>query len=310
MRTALLLLVITPGLAFAQAGRFLLSAGEVTLVRAAQEIRPAAGAAVEPGDTIRVGPRSNVQIRMSDGSIISLRSDTVFRIDEYVYSGRGEDSDRSIFSLVRGGLRTVTGAIARRQSGAVLRTSHDPSAIPPRQEKTSREQADPDSAESESKMLGLIKDGLRSITGAVARPAHSTRHAVRLPTATLGVRGTHYTVVHCDNDCTIPGSTAPNGTYGGVSDGRIVLTNNAGEREFGANEFFFVANSDSGPQSLIAPPGFLYDRLEGQQHARGQTAGESTETMARSGLNAESRPSETPIPPAPESFIVTEQRTA
>lgn len=291
------LLVLAPGLACAQpAGRLLLTVGDVVVARGSQEIRGNVGTEVQVADTIRVGPRSNVQVRMSDESIIALRSNSVFRIDEYIYSPRAEES-RSVFSLVKGGLRTVSGAIGRAPAAAPVPVAARAEA-PADQKK-----AEPPAGES--KLFGLIKAPLRTVAGALT----PTRHAVKTPTATIGIRGTHYTVVHCDNDCAEPGGgLAPAGSYGAVTDGRIVLVNNTGEREFGAHEFFHVASADSEPRGLIAPPGFLYDRLEAQERNRGRTSTETSETMAQSGLNAESRPSETPLPPTPESFIVTEQR--
>ena len=255
MRSLIILLglLFTPGLALAQAGRFLLAVGDVAVARGQVEIRAATGTPVQPGDTIRVGPASNAQIRMTDESIVGLRPGTVFRIDAYEYSGQAEA--RSIFSLLKGGFRTVTGAIGRLHS---------------------RE-----------------------------------RYAVRTPTATIGIRGTHYTVVHCDNDCGgADRGSISNGTYGGVTDGRIEVVNQTGEHEFAANTFFYVASASAAPQNLIAPPNFLYDRLEGQARSRGNQGNESSETLARSGLNAESRPSEVPPPPQPSPFIVTEQKTS
>src|SRR5438445_3193953 len=251
--TVLLILLSAPGLASAQAGRFLLAVGDVAVARGQAEIRAATGTPVQSGDTIRVGPASNAQIRMTDESIVGLRPGTVLRIDAYEYSGQAEP--RSLFSLLKGGFRTVTGAIGRLHS---------------------RE-----------------------------------RYAVRTPTATIGIRGTHYAVVHCDNDCggADRGSIA-NGTYGGVTDGRIEVVNQSGEHEFAANTFFYVASAGTAPQNLIAPPNFLYDRLEGQAHSRGSRGNESSEALARSGLNAESRPSEVPPPPQPSTFIVTEQRNS
>ena len=292
------LLVLAPGLACAQpVGRLLLTVGDVVVARGSQEIRGNVGTEVQVGDTIRVGARSNVQVRMSDESIIALRSNSVFRIDEYIYSPRAEES-RSVFSLVKGGLRTVSGAIGRAPAAAPVPVAAR--AEPPADQKKAEPPAE------ESKLFGLIKAPLRTVAGALT----PTRHAVKLPTATIGIRGTHYTVVHCDNDCAAPNGQQPppNGSYGAVTDGRIVLVNNTGEREFGAHEFFHVVSADSEPRGLIAPPGFLYDRLESQERNRGRTSAETSETMAQSGLNAESRPSETPLPPAPESFIVTEQR--
>jgi len=250
MRTLLLALLLLPCAAQAQAGRFLLAVGEVSVARAGGEFRPASGTPVLPGDLIRLGQRSNAQIRLSDESIVALRAGTELRIDAYSYTGQPEES-RSFFSLVRGGLRTLTGAI------------------------------------------GALRD--------------SERYRVRTPTATIGIRGTHYVLLHCDDDC---GAGAQNGTFGGVSDGRIGVENQTGERQFGAQEFFHVASADAVPQGLIAPPAFLYDRLEGQERSRGRQGAETTENMARSGLEAESRPSQVPAPPQPPAFVVTEQRDA
>jgi hypothetical protein len=300
MRITLLLLLALPSIALGQAGRFLLAAGEVTVVRGAQEIRAATGTPVEAGDTIRVGPRSNVQLRMSDRQIIALRANTVFRIDDYAYSGGG-DGDRSIYSLLKGGMRTVSGAIARQHSDEFLRTSVRRDA--PSGPQPAVEESKPD---GERKLVDLAKAPLRRVAGVLT----PMRHAVRVPTATIGVRGTHYTVVHCDNDCFETGRTnVPNGTYGATSEGLIEVFNDRDEREFGANSFFYVASTQSPIHSLIAPPSFVYDRLEGQERNRGLRSAESSTTMARSGVNVDSRPSETPLPPKLPAFVVTEVRS-
>jgi hypothetical protein len=317
MRAALLLLFLVPAVALAQAGRFLLAVGDVTLVRGSQQLRAAPGTTVEAGDLIRVGARSSVQLRMSDQSIISLRSNTEFRIDEYSFTGRGDDSDRSVFSLLKGGMRTVGGHIARPQPAGLVKTAARPEQ-PTGPQPTAEEKKPRD--DTESKTVGV----LRSVAGALT----PTRHAVKVPTATIGIRGTHYTLVHCANDCferrrttlaslllaqtdapsTGLGNLAPNGTYGGISDGLVGVTNNREDKEFGANEFFYVASADSSVQSLIGPPGFLYDTLDAQDRNRGQPSKETTANMGNSGINAESRPSDPPIPPAPPQFVVTEQR--
>src|SRR5258708_20669341 len=100
MRSLIILLALlsAPGLALAQTGRFLLAVGDVVVVRGQAEIRAATGTPVQSGDTIRVGPASNAQIRLSDESIVGLRPGTVFRIDEYVYSGQPHATERSLFT--------------------------------------------------------------------------------------------------------------------------------------------------------------------------------------------------------------------
>ena len=318
MRAALLLLCFIPAVASAQAGRFLLAVGEVTLVRGSQQIRAAPGTAVEAGDLIRVGARSSVQLRMSDQSIVSLRSNTEFRIDEYSFTGRGDESDRSVFSLLKGGMRTVGGALSKQPGPGPVKAAARPEPSGPQPSAQEKPPAE------DSKVTDAIKAPLRAVAGALT----PTRHAVRVPTATIGIRGTHYTLVHCNNDCferqrtTVAsfllaqsdasspglGNLAPNGTYGGVSDGLIGVTNNRDDKEFGANQFFYVVSPDSPVQGLIGPPGFLYDTLDAQNRNRGQPSNETTANMGNAGLNAESRPSDTPIPPQPPQFVVTEQR--
>ncbi len=60
---------------------------------------------------IATGNDGRVQLRFTDGAIISLQPGTRFRIEEYQYKG---SSQRGIFSLFRGALRTTSGAIGKR----------------------------------------------------------------------------------------------------------------------------------------------------------------------------------------------------
>lgn len=264
------------------AGRVLLAVGEVSAERGGQSVPLALNAPVFEGDTLRLGAASNAQVRMSDQSVVALRERTVFRIDEYRYAG-GEEG-RGVFSLLAGGMRTVTGVIGRAA-------------------------------------------GQRG------------NYAVKTPTSTIGIRGTHYTLVHCDNDCgnastasallaragndtmtdaglqlaQAGGPRVPNGTYGGVTDGRINAAPNEAPqlgRDFGHDEYFFVASAKSSPQSLIAPPSFLHDRLSGQSRSQGQRGSAPADTLAQGGINAESRPNSVPEGPKPSTFVVTEQKTS
>jgi FecR protein len=79
------------------------------------------GAQVNAGDTINTGPEGRVHIRFTDGAYSSIQPNTVFKIDTYVFNGRADGNEKGLFSLVKGGLRTVTGAIGRtnRQNYAV-----------------------------------------------------------------------------------------------------------------------------------------------------------------------------------------------
>ena len=98
-------------------GRVLVAVGEVSASRAGQAINLGTGSPVEDGDTIRVGPASNAQIRFNDEGIVALRPQTVFRIEEYNYNGRQDGLEKSVFNLIAGGMRTVTGLIGKLNRG-------------------------------------------------------------------------------------------------------------------------------------------------------------------------------------------------
>ena len=55
-----------------------------------------------------------LQIRMTDGGFISLKPNSNLRIDEYVFKREDESTSRQILSLLKGGLRTITGLIGKK----------------------------------------------------------------------------------------------------------------------------------------------------------------------------------------------------
>ncbi len=126
---------------------------------------------------------------------------------------------------------------------------------------------------------------MRSITGLIGR-FNRENYAVKAKTATIGIRGTHFVLAQCSNDCfNRDGSKAEDGLFGGVTDGRIAVSNDAGAKEFGKNEFFHVSSSNALPEPLLAPPSFLRDQLEGQ--VRGKK-GKSKLTKEADGGESES----------------------
>lgn len=186
------------------AGRVLILQGSAVAVRASQEIPLARGAQVQSGDLVKVADGSSLQIRFVDESVVALRAGTQFQIKNFKFSETGEQ-DRSVFGLLKGGMRTITGIIGKR---------------------------------------------------------NPKNYSLEADTATIGIRGTHYTAVRCAADCTNDdGTQAEDGLYGSVTDGRIVVVNQAGETEFGRDQYFMVAGPDVAPRSLIAPPGFLRERI-------------------------------------------------
>lgn len=70
------------------------------------------------GDLINGGDRistqaGRLQIRFSDGGFVSLQPHTLFGVDEYLYANRKPEESSLFFSLLQGGMRTITGAIGK-----------------------------------------------------------------------------------------------------------------------------------------------------------------------------------------------------
>ena len=58
-----------------------------------------------------------------------------------------------------------------------------------------------DAPQADNLVLGLLKGGLRAITGAIGKRGNVDAYRVNINTATVGIRGTDYTARVCDNDC-------------------------------------------------------------------------------------------------------------
>lgn len=205
----------------ASAGRVIVAAGETSALRAGREVPLNTGADVEVGDTVRVGANSSMQIRFADEALMSLRANSVLKVESYNFVNKPSE-DSAVLSLLKGGVRTVTGVIGR-----------------------------------------------------ISRADYN----FKTPTSTIGIRGTHFTLRQCTADCDDNGGPAPaDGLYGGVTDGRIAVKNEAGEREFGQQDYFYVASATDLPRPLLVPPSFLRDKHEARARSKGNKAPAGTST--------------------------------
>ena len=114
-----------PGHAIAQsAARVDFVAGNVTASTADGRSRPLTrGAEVRVGETVST-QAGRAQMRFTDGALVSLQPQTEFKVESYVFDGRGSENESAIMSLFKGGLRTITGLIGRtNRDGYRLQTS-------------------------------------------------------------------------------------------------------------------------------------------------------------------------------------------
>lgn len=209
------------------AGRVLTAVGDVKIVRGTTRITAQRDTPLQSGDQLELGAASNAQIHLTDQSVIALRSDTTFRLTNYVFEDREGGQRSAFFELVKGGIRTVTGLI-----------------------------------------------------GKFPRPQD---YRVVTPTSTIGIRGTHYKLAQ-----------TPEGTYGGVTEGRISVANRSGESVFGSDQYFRVASQESPAQQLIGPPAILNDKLEGGKRrttaAGSSTSGSQAQTAAAASTDESAAP--------------------
>jgi hypothetical protein len=153
--------------------------GNVAAVNKAGLSRPLAkGAQIEEGETVNTNS-GRAQLRFTDGAYVSLQPQSEFRIDQYQYEGKQDGSEKTFLSLLKGGLRTITGFVGR---------------------------------------------------------SNKKNYQVSTTVATIGIRGTEYTIQY-------GGSIS-----GTVGEGEIEVCSGVGCINVTNGESYYVANKDEKPQ--------------------------------------------------------------
>jgi hypothetical protein len=82
------------------------------------------GQRVIAGSEISTGPSSRAQLKFSDGMIVILDENTIFRVANYQYNPKDALGNGAYFDLKNGAVRITTGEIGRRTPNALaLRTT-------------------------------------------------------------------------------------------------------------------------------------------------------------------------------------------
>lgn len=88
--------------------------GTISVKRADERIILSRGSPIKEGDVITTEKDSYAQIKFPDGAIMTLKPSTSIAIKEHRFSEQEPEKDSSTFSLLKGGLRTVSGLIGKR----------------------------------------------------------------------------------------------------------------------------------------------------------------------------------------------------
>jgi hypothetical protein len=98
-----------------EAGRFLSVVGDVRVGREGAAQRAAQRAAqFYEGESIVTAAGSLAQLRMTDGALMSVRGDTEIKMERFSYAGENDRNASFLMSVLKGGLRTITGVIGRQ----------------------------------------------------------------------------------------------------------------------------------------------------------------------------------------------------
>ena len=111
-----LLLISTPLIAATQVGEVSFARGVITGQIAGEQPRILGkGLPLHNGETLNTSSRGFAVIKLDDGSRMTLRPNTTFKIVN-VDSRKG--SENAFMSLLRGGFRAITGAISKASASA------------------------------------------------------------------------------------------------------------------------------------------------------------------------------------------------
>lgn len=117
MRRFILLLLLMSGATQAAqvAGVVVQASGALTARSPSGAVRPLQlKSEVESGDTLTTAAGTYAQLRFVDNSELTLKPATTLVVEQFVFDGGKPEADRAAFTLVKGGLRSVTGLLGKR----------------------------------------------------------------------------------------------------------------------------------------------------------------------------------------------------
>jgi hypothetical protein len=197
-------------------------AGTLTATRAGEATVLSKGSTVKQGDTITTEKGAYAQIKFSDGAVMTVKPGTRFVIQEQHFSEAEPEKDASTFSLLKGGLRTVSGLIGKRGNRDAYKMNTATATIGIR-----GTVFDVDDCASSQCVKGKAKlddDATNNTTSSSNTGSES-------------------------DEVLVPA------IYVGVHDGEVVVKNAAGELTLSAGQFGIAPTSNLKPTQLPGDPG-------------------------------------------------------
>ena len=235
---------------------------------------------VDQGDTLVSEKNTYARIKFVDTSEITLRPNTQFKIENFSYEAARPETDNAIFTLIKGGLRSVTGLLARRSKDrfalatpvatiGIRGTTFIAEYLPPDQPDMAAYRAasraslvsvqfnpnNPASAiapRTDAPQDFLPRGLLKPLQLALANAPRTDAPQDLLPNETLEP-------IQLAQNSGGPGSPGRNpGLYVQVLDGTIHVTNGGGTQNFTAGQFGFTPGFQQPPVILPTNPGMQF----------------------------------------------------
>ncbi len=191
---------------------------------------------VEEGDTLVTEKNTYAQIKFIDNSEVTLKPSTTFKIESFAFEDGKPDADSATLNLVKGGLRSVTGLLGKRNKEKfALKTPTATIGI---------------------RGTTFIADYVEPTEeGVAALEAYNLAS-----TAALGAAAPIQPLQLAQNTAPKPAAAPglPSGLYVSVIDGSINLSNKGGSQSFTAGQLGYTANVTKQPVVVPANPGIKF----------------------------------------------------
>ena len=225
---------------------------------------------VEQGETLISEKNTYARIKFIDNSEITLRPNTQMVIDNFAYDEAKPEQDNAFFSLIKGGLRSITGALGKRNRERV--GINTPTAtIGIRGTTFIVQYVSPEDSAQASEFHSIpafaalaaldVNDALS------ASDVRSDAPSVFLPPPT--------TIQLAQNAPGQGGGLAP-GLYVHVIDGLIQLSNRGGVQQFSAGQFGFTGSVVQPPVIVPNNPGIQFNPPPAFQSSGGPQSSSSS----------------------------------
>ena len=109
--TSLFLITPITAMGLDSSATVVVSRGMVNATTSGDERVLGQGDSVFVSDTVTTGDKSFAVLQFIDGAKVTVRPNSIMLVEEYAYNGSDEDAAR--LSLIEGGLRVITGAMAK-----------------------------------------------------------------------------------------------------------------------------------------------------------------------------------------------------